>query len=53
MKVKDTCVTSTISSCGKLWPGFDVATRSLRQCYVRGKAYHMQRSFVEATTWGR
>jgi hypothetical protein len=32
MKVKTTCVTSTVFSCGKLWPGFDVATCSLRQC---------------------
>jgi len=31
-KAKDTCVISTVSNCGKLQPGFDVATRSLRQC---------------------
>ncbi len=53
MTTKATCVTSAVFNCGKFWPNFDVATRSLRQCQVHGTTCHMQRGFVRAMTWGR
>jgi len=31
-RAKDTCVTSIVFNCRKLWSGFGVATRNLRQC---------------------
>ncbi len=52
-RAKTTCVTSTMFNCEKFQPRFSVATRSLSQCQVRGRACHTQRGFVEVVIWGR
>ncbi len=52
-RAKATCATSLVFNCGKFWPGFGVATCSLKQCQVCGRACHTQKGFVEVATWGR
>ncbi len=52
-RAKVTYVTLDVFSYEKLWPSFDVATRSFKQCQVRERACHPQRGFVEVAIWGR